>query len=143
VSKHKPAIEVEAPKPAKLPLGELVGRTVECPDCGKPAEVGDARAAKHLSGAVITSRFWVKLHCTGWCGVKLHKATTTALPLDVPRAVPQRVELGKVVGHFCRCPQCGDKARAAWVEDLGGHAIDCPTCGPRSASPLEPVELLG
>jgi hypothetical protein len=139
----RPAYDEEPPigtPGPKRPLGDLIGRVVACPDCGKPAEVEPARGAMHNRQAV-SSKFWVKLKCKGTCGSKLFKTGTLAAVLDTRPDGPKRLPLAEAVGQFVKCPRCGQKARAVWRDDIA-HAVDCTVCGVRAAGPETELEVI-
>lgn len=129
-----------APPPVKVPIGECLGKTVKCPDCGKPAEVFEARGGG-LSARPVSSIFWVKVHCKGHCGTKLHKIGVMAEPLDLPPEAPKQRMLSEAVGRVIRCPTCGGRAQAAH-DGKTGHEIRCGLCQSRPCGPETVVEVL-
>lgn len=129
------------PVVTRAPLGECLGRRVKCPSCGKPADVGEARGAV-VKEQPISSKFWVKLKCTG-CGSRLERVVTVVDVEAAPIAEPVRRRVGEVVSHFVRCPTegCGQQCRVNWTLD-DGHVIDCPMCQRRAVSPEAVVEII-
>jgi hypothetical protein len=128
------------PVPVQVPVGECLGKMVECPICGKPAYVDHARGARTLT-QVISSKFWVMLTCKGYCGKALCKTITEVTPLAEPIPEPVWKSLGEAVGGFVRCPKCSGKARAAWTLD-DAHVIQCGQCGQRAYPSEETVEVV-
>lgn len=127
------------PKPAKVPIGECLGRAVKCPDCGKPAEVSEARGGG-LSARPVSSIFWVRVNCKG-CGSKLHKIGVEVEPLDVGPDPPKQMMLAEAVGRRVACPTCRGAALAAH-DSKGGHEIRCGLCQSRPFEPTTVVEVL-
>lgn len=133
----------KAPVPAKVEIGTCIGKMVDCPSCGKAMLVMDARGARTAT-QVISSKFWVRGQCQGFCGAVLHPTKTLVTLRPEPEPEPVWKTLGAAVGKFVRCPrdigspdgieiQCGAKAMAAWTLD-DGHVIRCPVC-PEEAYP--------
>jgi hypothetical protein len=132
------------PKPGKVAIGTCLGKMVECPACGKPAYVTDARGARTLT-QVVSSKWWVLAKCTGYCGNVLRRSETdmvTVLPESQP--VPVFKSLGAAVGHWILCPRenCGAKSQAQWSMDEA-HTINCPECGCRPYPSETQVEMVG
>ena len=129
------------PATQKLPLGECLGKTVTCPSCGKPAEVGPARGAM-LRNQPISSKFWVRLACTG-CGARLEQIGKIVDVAVEPKPPPEKRPVGHVVSHFVKCPvpDCGAVSRVTWTVD-DGHIVDCPVHQRRMVSPETEVELV-
>jgi hypothetical protein len=125
----------------KVPIGDCVGKMIDCPTCGKPAMVQNARGARTVT-QVLSSKWWVMVKCGGFCGSVLHRI---ALPVSLrPQPEPEPVfkSLGAAVGSMVKCPRvfmrdmgtalertelCGARAKAAWTLDEG-HVIACPEC---------------
>ena len=123
----QPVATVPSPGLGRLPIGECIGKTILCPECGKPASVDNARGGRTPT-QVISSKWWVLVKCKGVCGSKLRKVAELVElhPDSVPRPVFKT--LGQAVGKFIKCPKpdCQAKSRAAWTAD-DGHVIECPT----------------
>ena len=141
-----------APVPVRRPIGECLGLMIECPVCGKPTFVTDARGARTPT-QVITSQWWVLTKCQGFCGSVLRKRgeLVTVLADSMPKPVVRT--LGEAVGHFVLCPRelpdadgvghvCGARSQATWDMDVG-HRIICPHCGPRATAGTTLVEVVG
>jgi hypothetical protein len=43
--------------PVKVPIGDCIGKMIECPVCHKPASVTDARGARTAT-QVLSSTWW-------------------------------------------------------------------------------------
>ncbi len=139
-------------QPVKRPIGECVGLMIECPQCGKPAQVADARGARTAT-QVIASRWWVLMKCQGYCGSVLRKTAevVTVLPESLPKPVVKT--LAEAVGKWVLCPRelpdadgvmhvCGARSQAAWTID-DGHVVRCPHCGVRAMPGGTAVEVVG
>jgi hypothetical protein len=147
-----PAPQIPVAKASDLvPIGECLGKMIECPMCGRDASVTHARGARTLT-QVVSSKWWVLVKCQGYCGSRLERV---ALPVKVlPQSQPKPVvkTLGECVGHFVLCPNqvkhpdgsttvCAAKSQARWDMDTG-HGIICPTCGPRAYAGGTMVEVV-
>jgi hypothetical protein len=145
-----------APVPAKVELGECIGKMIECPTCGKPALVQNARGARTQT-QVLSSKWWVMVKCGGYCGSCLHRVALLVTPLPQPIPEPVIKELGACVGKSVKCPKaflrnmgtalertelCNEKAQAAWDIDLG-HTVKCPQCGVEAYEGSTLVEVVG
>jgi hypothetical protein len=123
------------------PIGECVGKMIDCPTCGKPAMVQNARGARTQT-QVLSSKWWVMVKCSGFCGSVLRRVAELVTVRPVPEPEPVIKALGACVGQFVKCPRsflrdmgtalerteiCGAKSRAAWTLDEG-HIVDCPQC---------------
>lgn len=148
----KPAAPIRAPKAVHRPIGECLGLMIVCPACGKPTEVTHARGARTAT-QVVSSTWWVKAMCSGYCGAVLRRVAevVTVLPESVPRPVVK--PLGASIGKVVLCPNelrlpdgdtrtCGREARATWDQDHA-HAVVCPDCGVIPYPGATLVEVVG
>ena len=138
--------------PVKVPIGECLGLMIECPQCGKPAAVTNARGARTPT-QVLSSKWWVMVKCQGFCGSMLRKVDekVSVLPESLPKPVTKT--LGAAVGQYVLCPRelaqpdggkrvCAARSRAGWSIDEG-HTITCPQCGARAWDGGTVVEVVG
>lgn len=136
----KPTPKPPAPiPPAQVLILACIGKMCECPQCGKPAFVTDARGTRTAT-QVVSSRWWVLVKCTGYCGNMLRKTATPVTPLpDVPVPVVTTT-VGAAVGKAVKCPLCGGKALVRCMVEAE-HMIHCIRCGAADYPPETVVEL--
>jgi hypothetical protein len=134
--------DVPVPIPAQVPIGDCLGKMVDCPTCGKAAYVDHARGARTAT-QVISSKWWVLVKCKGYCGSFLSKIATpvTVQPEPEPPVITRT--LGEAVGKFILCPRetCRARAQAAWTMDEG-HIVTCGQCQTRAYPGTTVVEIV-
>ena len=123
------AKQLEIPARQKVAIKDCVGKVIVCPNCGRLAEVFQARGSGTKAGNQFsTSQFWVMMKCKGFCGSKLERIETSVELAPEPKPRPELSELGKVIGRRVRCPigGCGQPSLASFDIDDSGHVIVCP-----------------